>query len=58
MTEVVSFTRPEGVHLGGKPSKGTPADKRLKSNQKPAAPGPKTLFGGKKAPPFKPKKSS
>jgi len=44
--------------MGGKPSKGTPADKRLKSNQKPAAPGPKTLFGGKKAPPFKPKKSS
>lgn len=40
----------------GFPSKGTPKDKRLKRNQKPAMPGPKTPFGGKKAPPFKPKK--
>ena len=43
--------------MGGFPSKGTPKDKRLKRNQKPA-PGPKMPFAGKKAPPFKPKKSS
>ena len=56
--KVVSFTRPEGVHMGGKPSKGTPADKRLKRNQKPAAPGPKMPFAGKKALPFKPKRGT
>lgn len=44
--------------MGGKPSKGTPADKRLKRNQKPAAPGPKMPFTGKKAPPFKPKRGT
>lgn len=36
--------------MGGKPSPGTPADKRLSAN-KPSSP-----FGGKKAPPFGKKK--
>lgn len=41
----------------GFPSKGTPKDKRLKTN-KPAAgkKPPAPAFGGKKATPFKPKK--
>lgn len=33
--------------MGGKPSKGTPKDKRLKTTK-----GKKPLFGGKKAKPF------
>ena len=37
----------------GRPSKGTPADKRLKGNR-PKATSAKP-FGGKKAPPFAPK---
>ena len=41
--------------MGGKPSKGTPADRRLKVN-KPAASKPSAPFGGKKAPPFGSKK--
>lgn len=40
----------------GFPSKGTPADKRLSVN-KPKAPKKQAPFGGKKAPPFKPKKA-
>lgn len=36
--------------MGGKPSKGTPADKRLGRNK------PKAAFAGKKAPPFGKKK--
>jgi len=42
--------------LGGKPSKGTPKDGRLKPN-KPASGGKKSMpFGGKKAAPFGTKK--
>jgi hypothetical protein len=41
--------------MGGKPSKGTPKDKRLKTN-KPAAGKPQP-FGGKNANPFAKKKS-
>ncbi len=42
--------------LGGKPSPGTPKDKRLKPN-KPAGGGKKSIpFGGKKANPFGTKK--
>lgn len=43
--------------MGGKPSKGTKADKRLKANKraaaKPAKSGKSVLFGGKRATPFK-----
>jgi hypothetical protein len=39
--------------MGGKPSKNTPKDMRLKRNQQPAnKPAVSKLFGGKKAPPF------
>jgi hypothetical protein len=36
--------------VGGKPSKGTSADHRLKANR--SRPAPKIAFGGKKAPSF------
>ncbi len=40
--------------MGGKPSRNTPADRRLKENKGPMMPKPKGMpaFGGKKAPPF------
>lgn len=41
--------------MGGKPSKGTPKDGRLKPN-KPASGGKKLPFGGKRAAPFGTKK--
>lgn len=42
--------------LGGKPSKGTPADKRLKPNKSTGG-GKKSMpFGGKRAAPFGTKK--
>lgn len=41
--------------MGAKPSKGTPKDKRLKTNM-PKTPKPGMPFGGKKANPFTKKK--
>ena len=38
--------------MGGKPSKNTPKDMRLKRNKQPANKTTSKLFGGKKAPPF------
>ena len=42
--------------MGGFPSKGTPADKRLGVNKPKATPKKPPAFSGKKAPPFGKKK--
>ncbi len=57
MAVVVVPKRRGRLIMGGKPSRGTPADKRLSGSKPPAPVKPSTKssapFGGKKASPFK-----